>query len=298
MDFTFTKMHGAGNDFILADISALSREMVEKVFHKERIAFLCDRHLGIGGDGLILVRALTCRSKENLAMGEMLYFNSDGGSAAMCGNGLRCAASFVWQKGLLRKERKMCFLSAGLEAETEILDDHGKKVKIQLDVTEKFNEYSVAFEEKEYRVFKGAVGVPHAVVVLEEREEWEALDVKNFGAFLRYHPLFSPAGVNADFLFFDPERIKKDLPEILIRTYERGVEEETLCCGTGCSSSAVVSGEFFSLPEKLRLFCRKGDQIDIEIIKECNILKGVYLSGPAEAVFEGTLSFEIENNGK
>ena len=294
MDFIFTKMNGAGNDFIVADVSALSREMIGKIFHKERIAFLCDRHLGIGGDGLILVKILPCRSQEDPAMAEMFYFNSDGGSAAMCGNGLRCAASFVWQKGLLQKERKMCFLSSGLKAEAEILDDYGKKVKIQLDVTEKHEEYAVAFEGKDYRVFKGAVGVPHAVVVLEKREEWNALDVKKFGAFLRYHPLFAPAGVNADFLFFEKGEMENDLPEILIRTYERGVEDETLCCGTGCSASAVVLAEFFSLPEKLRLFCRKGDQIDIEIVKECNILKGVYLSGPAETVFEGTLSFELE----
>lgn len=291
MDFTFTKMHGAGNDFILADASALSHREMEEFFSKERIAFLCDRHLGIGGDGLILVRTLSRRSKNFSVMGEMFYFNSDGGSAAMCGNGLRCTASFVWQKGLLQKERKVCFLSAGLEAETEILDEYGKRVKIQLDVTEEFKEYAVAFEGKKYRVFKGAAGVPHAIIVLENREEWNTLDVKKFGAFLRYHPLFAPAGVNADFLFFETGEKEKNIPEILIRTYERGVEDETLCCGTGCSSSAVVLGKFFSLPGKLRLFCRKGDQIDIEIIEECNILKGVYLSGPAETVFEGTLSF-------
>ena len=149
-------------------------------------------------------------------------------------------------------------------------------------------------KEKSTGVFKGAAGVPHAVTVLENREEWNTLDVKKFGAFLRYHPLFAPDGANADFLFFRGGEKQKKIPEISIRTYERGVEEETLCCGTGCSSSAVVLRKFFSFPEKLRLFCRKGDEIDIEIIEEWNILKGVYLAGPAETVFSGTLSFEDE----
>ena len=108
MQFTFTKMHGAGNDFILADVSFLSPEKREIFFSKERIAFLCDRHLGIGGDGLILIRTLSSCNKKNLPMAEMFYFNSDGGSAAMCGNGLRCAASFVYNRGLLKKEKKIC----------------------------------------------------------------------------------------------------------------------------------------------------------------------------------------------
>lgn len=295
MDFSFTKMHGAGNDFILADVSALPPEKRKKIFCKERIAFLCDRHLGIGGDGLILVRILSRHSKNFPAKAEMFYFNSDGGNAAMCGNGLRCAASFVYKKNLLNREKKMCFLSAGLEAEAEILDERGERVKICLEVTEEFKKYTVPYQGKEYCVYKGAVGVPHAVVVLEDAEEWENLDVKKFGAFLRYHALFAPAGVNGDFLFLKKNGDETRIPEFLIRTYERGVEEETLCCGTGCSSSAVVLGKFFSLRKKLRFFCRKGDQIDIEIIEECNILKGVYLSGPAETVFEGILSFEDEN---
>ncbi|MBO4305502.1 MAG: diaminopimelate epimerase [Lentisphaeria bacterium] len=295
MVFEFTKMHGAGNDFILARMPSLSPEKREKVFSRERIAFLCDRHLGIGGDGLILAEPLATRSAKGAAMAEMHYFNSDGGSAAMCGNGLRCAASFLYRKGLLGKEKEMCFLSAGIEAESEILDEEGKRVKIHLDVTEGFRKFEVTFEGRTFPVYKGGVGVPHAVAVLKE-EEWNTLDVRKLGSFLRYHSLFAPEGANADFLFFPEGEREKKSPRVLIRTYERGVEDETLCCGTGCSSSAVVLRNFFSFPAEMRFFCRKGDEIAIEIPEEGNTLKRVHLSGPAETVFEGKMLLDETAN--
>lgn len=292
MEFHFTKMHGAGNDFILASLAPFSCTGTEKLFSRERIAFLCDRHLGIGADGLILVRPIPEYTRDELAFGEMLYYNSDGSRAEMCGNGLRCAASFAYRNNLFGREKKMTFISCGNRAKAEILDEEGRKVRIYLSVTEEFEKYEITFENKSYPVYKGAVGVPHGIVVLQKKEDWEKLDIKKFGAFLRYHPLFAPNGVNADFLYFPEGEKEKEIPEAVIRTYERGVEEETLCCGTGCSSCGVVLRKFFSFPEKLRLFCRKGDEIDIEIMKECNILKGIYLSGPAERVFDGCMTLD------
>lgn len=292
MKFPFTKMHGAGNDFIVAEMPRLPETGSEKLFCKENIAFLCDRHLGVGGDGLILIRPLPEKNENDLPCCEMRYFNSDGGMAEMCGNGLRCAASFAYKKGLFPGAKKVEYRSCGIREEAEILDDAGERIRISLSLTEEFQAYEIEYEGKIYKVYKGKVGVPHAVIVLPEKEEWEKLDIKTFGAFLRYHALFAPAGTNVDFLFFEKGEERKETPEIFIRTYERGVEEETLCCGTGCSSSALVLRKFFSFPEKLRLFCRKGDEIEIEIMQECNILKGVYLSGPAKTVFEASLVLE------
>ena len=172
----------------------------------------------------------------------------------------------------------MTFLSGNNLLSAEICNDEASAVKIELLVTEPFVRYELETGES---VFKGAVGVPH-VIMLEK--DLDALDVVQKGRWLRNHTLFRPAGANVDFVSWEGEG-----HPVRIRTYERGVEDETLACGTGCASAAVAGHLFLGFPEKLSILSRGEDIIEVEIIKECNILKGVFLTGPAVAVFEGKL---------
>lgn len=265
----FSKMHGAGNDFIL--INDPAREWSRSPHF---IAKLCDRHRGIGGDGVIFLREIP---GENLI--RMDYYNSDGSAAAVCGNGLRCSASFAYRNGLGGKKKNMTFLAGDNFLRTSIMDDSGDSVKIELLVTEPFRKYELSDFGS---VYKGSVGVPHLIKVLSPGE---TVDVGNDGRRLRFHECFQPDGANVDFVSF-PDRKHP----VTVRTYERGVEGETLACGTGCASTAVVLHQFFHFPEKVSILSRGGDVLEIEIIKECNILKGVFLTGPAVTVFDGELS--------
>ena len=270
MKLHFDKMHGAGNDFIIADNSN-GNWPAETSF----IQTVCDRHKGIGADGLILI-SLDPATREL----RMRYYNSDGSHAAMCGNGLRCAASFVYRHKLAGGMRKVRLIGDDGNHETEIINEAGTEVKISLDILEAFQ--AVELESGE-TVYKGTVGVPHAVAV---RKDVDQTDVCREGAFLRYHPKFQPAGVNADFVSFDSPEQK--VP-VQIRTYERGVEAETLACGTGCASAGVVLHQFFGFGEKVCFLCRGKDHIEVEILKKCSMLTGVCLTGPAEQAFSGEI---------
>jgi len=270
MKLFFDKMHGAGNDFIVADNTAGIWPV-----QAESIRSLCSRHKGIGADGLILI---SCRSNSDEP--QMIYFNSDGSHAAMCGNGLRCAAAFVYQHNLAGGQRKVRLIGDDGPHDTEIINDAGTLVKISLSVSEPFQ--AVKLDNGE-TVYKGTVGVPHAIAV---RQDIEQTDVRREGAFLRYHPLFQPEGVNADFVSFaSPDQSGP----VLIRTYERGVEDETLACGTGCASAGVVLHQFFGFGEKVCFLCRGKDHIEVEILKKCSMLSGVFLTGPAEKAFAGEI---------
>ena len=275
MKLQFDKMHGAGNDFVVADNSGRGWPV-----QPDFIRSVCDRHKGVGADGLILIG-------KNSANGllRMDYFNADGSAAAMCGNGLRCAASFVYRHRLAGGQHRVRLSCGDCVHDTEVIDEAGRQVKIALSVSEEFR--PVALESGE-TVYKGILGVPHAVVI---RSDPEKTDVRREGAFLRYHPLFQPDGVNADFLSFTaPDQTEP----VLIRTYERGVEDETLACGTGCASAGVVLHQFFGFSPKVCFLCRGKDRIEVEILKECSILKSVFLTGPAETAFVGEISVEAK----
>ena len=268
MKMLFSKMHGAGNDFVLVDDSASGANRSPRF-----IAHLCNRHLGIGADGVIFLK-----KNPDESIIRMDYFNSDGSAAAVCGNGLRCAAAFAFRKGLGHGRKNLDFLAGGNLLRTEIMDNTGESVKIELPVTEPFQKYEL---ENAETVYKGTTGVPHLIKIVPDLE---TLDVRAEGRRLRFHARFQPEGANVDFVSFS----NRNRPAA-VRTYERGVEDETLACGTGCASTGAVLHLFFGFPEKLSILSRGGDVLEIEIIKECNILKGVFLTGPAVTVFDGEL---------
>lgn len=272
MKLHFDKLHGAGNDFIIAGNPDETWPV-----NPDFIRSVCDRHKGVGADGLILI------GRDSAGRLKMKYYNSDGSGAAMCGNGLRCAASFIYRHGLAGGQRKVVLLGDDGPHETEIINDSGTRVKISLLISEPFHAVDLGDGRT---VYKGTVGVPHAV---EIRRDLESMDVKEAGRFLRCHERFLPDGVNADFVCFSAPA---QTEPVRIRTYERGVEDETLACGTGCASAGVVLHQFYGFGEKVCLLCQGKDHIEVEILKDCCMLKGVCLTGPAETVFAGEIQTE------
>ena len=261
----FSKMNGAGNDFVVVDCSEAAF-----VFTAESIRKICDRRRGIGADGLILLS----RSRiPGCGQVVMEFFNCDGSKAELCGNGLRCAALFAHERGLSR-EPSITFTTGGGELAAEVISDG--MVRIELPVTE-------TFEKREhvggFTVFKGAVGVPHAVVRMDSLD---AADILRPGRALRFHEAFAPAGVNVDFVEFGHDFTEP----VTIRTYERGVEDETLACGTGIASCARVLADFFQAPSELTFRTRSGDLVRTRLPDGENAR--IVLTGPAVEVYRGT----------
>ncbi len=261
----FWKMNGAGNDFVMLDNRSLSLQL-----SNDTIARLCDRHRGIGADGMLLV--------EPAAGGgdfKMRYHNADGGEAEMCGNGARCFARYV--------NRLHDDALAGLKFETlagMISADYlGEKVRINMSTPHSLKlgqELDVAGTP--LTVHSVNTGVPHAVVFVDDLETTE---VHRLGAGLRYHEAFAPKGTNANF-------VKITGPgSISIRTYERGVEGETLACGTGMVACALIAHELHGFSSPVSVLVRGGDTLQIGFEKQGREYHNVTLHGPADFVFEG-----------
>lgn len=267
MKLLFTKMHGAGNDFIIVHGKELPNLPTTR-----QISMLCDRRRGIGADGLIVVSRI---SQDNDF--EMIFFNSDGSRADMCGNGLRCSALYAFKH--LNATEKMRFKTdAGwLDAEISAPDT----VKISIAVTRSFKEAKIAGK----RIFYGSTGVPHAVLIVYNIKKTNVLEL---GRKFRFHKFFAPAGTNVDFI--EPPT-SYDKP-CLIRTYERGVEGETLACGTGICAAAECLNKFFAYPQKICFQTIGNDILSVEIPRKTNKLSGnkvLKLEGPAKEVFSGQI---------
>jgi len=259
-------MNGAGNDFVLVDNRngglALSRET---------IALLCDRHRGIGADGLLAVEPATADADFR-----MRYYNSDGGEAEMCGNGARCFARFASR--LAGPREKISFetpagvISANFIGDQVCLamsEPKGLSMNIELGV--KLETLVAHFVN---------TGVPHAVMVVEDIED---VAVHKLGAAIRFHAHFAPKGTNANFIK------QLDGQTIAIRTYERGVEAETLACGTGVVASAIVFHELTGASSPIGVRVRGGDLLEVGFEKSGGIYKNVTLTGPADFVFDGEI---------
>ncbi len=261
---TFTKMNGAGNDFVMLD----NRDG-KLALDKAQIAQLCDRHRGIGADGLLAIEPA-----QNGADFRMRYYNADGGEAEMCGNGARCFARFAQKvtgkPGDLSFETQAGVITAkffGDIVQIQMSEPHSLRLNDALDVAgEKLTVHSLN------------TGVPHAVVFVENLE---GTDIRKLGAALRYHPHFAPKGTNANF-------VQKVGPQaIAIRTYERGVEDETLACGTGMVACALIFHELTGAASPVQVKVRGGDTLEIGFEKSGDTYRNVTLTGPADFTFEG-----------
>jgi diaminopimelate epimerase len=262
----FTKMNGAGNDFVLLDNRA-----GDLALSRAQIARLCDRHRGIGADGLLILERAA-----NGADFRMRYYNADGGEAEMCGNGARCFARFANRvAGPLEEvsfETAAGVIGAALNGELVTLQmSRPGDLRLDLDVPvggEKFRAHYVDS------------GVPHVVVPVARIED---VDVRSLGAALRHHPMCAPRGANANFL----ERCGSR--SIAIRTYERGVEAETLACGTGVVASAIIFAATENIAGPIDVLVCGGDTLQVDFNREGNSFSDVTLTGPADFVFDGEI---------
>jgi diaminopimelate epimerase len=262
----FTKMNGAGNDFVLFD-----NRTGEIDLDRHQIAQLCDRHRGIGADGILLLEKPT-----NRADFRMRYFNADGGEAEMCGNGARCFARFAikvaGQKGKISFETPAGVISAELKGDlVRLRMTDPTDLRLNVDLATATGSKTVHFINS---------GVPHVVIPVVNIDD---ADVRRDGAAIRYHKMFLPNGANVNFIE------KRGPNQIAIRTYERGVEDETLACGTGIVASALIFAASEDCEGPVTVLARGGDELQVSFEKTQHQFRNVTLTGPAEFVFEGTI---------
>jgi len=263
----FVKMSGAGNDFVVIDNRALSLALT-----KEQIARLCDRHFGIGADGLLAVEPAGQPDVDF----RMRYYNADGGEAEMCGNGARCFARFVHPLRRANAEQVRFLTPAGLITGEYV----GDEVRINLTApteTRLHQRADFGWGEIEYHFMN--TGVPHAVVHVPDAEQAE---VVAHGRAIRRSPIF-PRGTNVNFVQVT------DSGKLIVRTYERGVEDETLACGTGVVASALLTNIVRRLALPLCVKVRGGDVLTVDARVEGDAFREVTLTGPATEVFSGEI---------
>jgi len=259
MELTFFKYQGTGNDFVIID----NRE--GKInFTTTQVKQLCERRFGIGADGLMLLN-----TKEGYDF-EMIYYNADGNESSMCGNGGRCLTQFAFDNGIVKERYKFI----AIDGEHEAYFSEGWINLKMKDVNE------VATDWDSYILNTGS---PHYVKPTNDVKE---LNVYQEGKAIRYSDKFKAEGINVNFV----ERLDED--RIMVRTYERGVENETLSCGTGVTASALFFAQEGLGFNRIDVTTLGGElAVEFEKISE-SVFRNIWLCGPATYVFKGTIDIE------
>ena len=267
MQIEFTKMHGAGNDFVMIENLDGAIELTS-----DQGANLCDRRFGIGADGLILLNPPTAEGAD----ATMIYYNADGGRVDMCGNGARCFTFFAILNGVGNGKEVNFTTDAGpMRAEA----DEGQytirmppvhSIELDQNLSTVHGSYDFAFMN---------TGVEHVVVFTNDVE---AIDIVPEGRAIRYHEGF-PAGTNSNFAQIEDDGL------IVVRTYERGVENETLACGTGVVAVAITANLTKDLPTPISLHVRGGETLKVDFSREGDEISDITLTGPAKVVFTGNV---------
>lgn len=268
MSIPFAKYSGCGNDFILIDnrIRNLS-------FPIQTIQRLCNRQQGIGADGLIFLET----SHLDGILYRMRIFNADGSEAEMCGNGLRCLAHYI--RSIEQTPQKFRIETMHQQMEVSFNQD---LVNVSMPSPSPKYLKTLAIGQKEFPLHCIDTGVPHAVLFVEDIEQDNIFDV---APTIRFHQEFQPKGTNVNFAKVLPDQ------SVAIRTYERGVEQETLSCGTGAVAAAIISASVYQLKTPITIRTRSNDCLSIDFKgSPCN-LKNLQMTGPAIKIFEG--SFQI-----
>ena len=267
MVLEFTKMNGAGNDFVLLDNRAGHITLTT-----EQVVRICDRHRGVGADGvMLLVPART--GKADWAWD---FFNSDGSMADMCGNGARCFARYVQRA--TGQNRDFTFeTAAGIIAASF----NGERVTVNLTKPKdlKLNQ-SVPLTLGNVVIHSLNTGVPHAVMFVPDADKAMVLEQ---GAEIRRHAHFAPRGTNVNFV----QVIGTN--HIRVRTFERGVEGETLACGTGVSAAAMISARVHGFASPVKVQVQGGDQLEVSFREQGGEFEDVRLTGPADFAFTGRI---------
>ncbi len=267
MKIPFMKMSGSGNDFILVDHR---KPLLQEDRVKEFVRRVCRRRVSVGADGLILIEG----SKR--ADFKWRFYNADGSEAEMCGNGGRCAARFAYLKGIAGPSLKFETLAGILSARV-----NGKKVN--LEMTKPFDlklDQTISIDGMERNFSSINTGVPHAVIFVEDLE---GMDIVRIGRAIRYHSFFAPSGTNADFV-----RVEKG-SLLSIRTYERGVEDETLACGTGAVASALIAASKGLAKSPVTIQTRGGEILTVSFEVEAEEVKRVFFEGDVHIIYEAEM---------
>lgn len=256
MRVSFYKYQGTGNDFVMID----DRSCGMPIDRIDWVQNLCDRKFGIGSDGLIVLRPVSGYDFE------MIYFNADG-SQSMCGNGARCAVAFARFLGIISSKTNFLAIDGPHEA---VVDDALVHLKMG-DVS--------GLETRERGDHFVHTGSPHHIRQVQEIHHYPVVDE---GKQIRYSSIYSPGGTNVNFI--EPV----DSGVLYVRTYERGVEDETYSCGTGVTAAALVFGDQKGLREVA--IQTLGGELSVRFEKEPNgEFKNIWLTGPAKQVFQGEI---------
>ena len=260
MELTFYKYQGTGNDFVMIDNRSdfFPKEDVQLINH------LCDRRFGIGGDGLILLE------KDAETDFKMVYYNSDGNQSSMCGNGGRCLVAFAQQIGVINNQATFMAID-GLHHAS--ISDDGLVSLQMIDV----NAIKVASDY----VFMNT-GSPHHVAIVDDLKNY---NIKEEGAKIRYGNLYGSEGSNVNFV----NQISNQI--FALRTYERGVEDETLACGTGATAVAIAMNKLGKTNSNVIQLEVEGGKLEVSFDKEEDKFTNVFLKGPAQFVFKGVISW-------
>ncbi|HWQ90111.1 MAG TPA: diaminopimelate epimerase [Clostridia bacterium] len=265
MFLDFTKMNGAGNDFILVDNRPLQFKPT-----REQIVRLCDRHRGVGADGLILW--VPCASGK--AEWAWMFYNSDGSTGEMCGNGARCFARFVQARS--GKQEGLTF-----ETEAGVIRAEFSKDLVTVNLTEPRELHlgqTIPLAGGPATIHSLNTGVPHAVWFVPDADK---AMVQQLGAEIRSHPHFGPRGTNVNFAqVLGPGLIR-------VRTFERGVEGETLACGTGVTATALIASQVHRFDSPVAVRVLGGEELQVSFRRQGERFVDVRLTGPAEFVFTG-----------
>lgn len=258
MQIPFTKYHGTGNDFILIDKRQTNIDLSQ-----EEIALMCHRRFGIGADGLIFIKPYASLDFE------MVYFNSDGNEGSMCGNGGRCITAFAHQLGIIKNTAT--FLATDGIHHAEVLSKNGNEYNVKVQLTDV---NSISIKNNAYIINTGS---PHYIEFIKDIG---SINVFEQGRKIRNDKHISQDGINVNFVEINTE-------QIIVRTYERGVEDITLSCGTGVTASAIALAEKQGLNLGPVNIFTLGGQLKVFFEKEENTYKKIMLEGEAKRVFSG-----------
>ena len=259
MKRTFYKYQGTGNDFIIID----NRQLQFDKNDTKRIKQLCDRRFGIGADGLILLE------NHDVLDFEMVYYNSDGNESSMCGNGGRCIVAFANLLGIIND--KAAFMA--IDGEHEAIIENGLVRLLMQDVG--------VVEKHEKHVFLNT-GSPHHIEMTNNLKE---LDIVQLGSKIRYGKPYDQEGSNVNFVS------KESHDSFSVRTYERGVENETLSCGTGVTAVALAMHAIGEAKDTEVVLHTSGGDLTVSFDKQNDGYRNIWLSGPANLVFKGEISW-------
>lgn len=271
----FFKMNGSGNDFIIINNRENIVEENIDISMKDFVVRVCKRALSIGADGMILIE------NDDEYDFRWRFFNNDGGEVEMCGNGSRCAARFAYLNNISPLNMKFRTLAGIIKAQITGL----KTVKVQLTMPTDYKK-ELELDGIELKASFINTGVPHVVYFVNDVD---SLDVKELGAKTRYHDYFAPEGTNANFAeIIDKENIK-------IRTYERGVEDETLACGTGSVAAATIAMLNNLVHSPVNVHTKSGNILKVYADAKDGTIRNVFLEGDAKLTYIGTMTEEAWN---